>query len=193
MARELSAGRAPGTASRQLARIEGMDVIAVRHAIAEDREVFAETGEPDGMRPLTQAGIKKMKRNARGLLTLVPSVDLLATSPLVRALQTAEILASLYGRLEPVVVDALRPDGTCESLLSWLQSLDREATIMTVGHEPSLGIHVSRLSAGSTESFLWFKKGGACLLRFDGEVGVGCADLRWLLTPGQLRRLDATR
>ena len=66
-----------------------MKLLLVRHAIAEEREEFERTGEPDDQRPLTSEGRKKMKRAAAGLGELVNKVDILATSPLARAQQTA--------------------------------------------------------------------------------------------------------
>ena len=68
-----------------------MNILVIRHAIAADRERHAEQhdGEDDGLRPLTARGRKRMREGARGLRRLVPKIDLLATSPLTRAAQTA--------------------------------------------------------------------------------------------------------
>src|SRR5882724_2462532 len=65
-------------------------LLVVRHAIAEDPAVFAATGRSDAERPLTEKGRRRMRRVARGLKKLVPAIDGLATSPLVRAVETAE-------------------------------------------------------------------------------------------------------
>ena len=73
-----------------------MRLLIVRHAIAEDRVAFAATGKDDDERPLTEEGRSRMEQGARGLRQLVPALDLVATSPLVRAVQTAEILAGAY-------------------------------------------------------------------------------------------------
>src|SRR3712207_1068374 len=68
-------------------------VLVVRHAIAEEREAFAKRsrGAPDGERPLTREGRRKFEAGAKGLHALVPKLDALATSPLTRAVETAEI------------------------------------------------------------------------------------------------------
>ncbi len=166
-----------------------LDLLVVRHAIAEDRESFARTGEPDELRPLTPRGQKRMRRAATGLRTLVPRIDVLATSPLVRAVQTAEILAGAYGDLEVEEVAALEPDASSKSLLGWLERQAEGSTVAVVGHEPSLSFHVSWLTARSNQPFVEFKKGGACLLRFYDEVFSGGATLLWMLTPRQLRAL----
>jgi phosphohistidine phosphatase len=166
-----------------------MKLVLVRHAIAEDREEFQSSGEPDEQRPLTGEGRKKMKRAANGLRELVSRVDILATSPLTRAQQTAEILAKRYDDASLTVVDALDPLQPYESFLDWLRRLDDIDTVCAVGHEPHLSGLASWLMTGNEKPFLEFKKGGACLLEFDGVIDKGTAQLRWLLTPAQLRGL----
>jgi phosphohistidine phosphatase len=84
-----------------------MQLLIVRHGIAEERETWAPRN--DDLRPLTEAGKKKMKEAAKGLHALVPSLDVLASSPLTRAMQTATILAKEYEKNEPPKVDALMP------------------------------------------------------------------------------------
>ena len=81
-----------------------MQVLVVRHAIAEQREEFARTGKDDSQRPLTHDGRRKMRRGAVGLRAVVPAIDVLATSPLLRAVQTAEILAAVYNGRNMVTV-----------------------------------------------------------------------------------------
>ncbi|MES2857246.1 MAG: phosphoglycerate mutase family protein, partial [Bdellovibrionota bacterium] len=71
-----------------------MKLLVVRHAIAMKREDFK--GKSDDSRPLTEAGISKMKRNAEGLASLVSAPALLVTSPLVRAVQTFDILRETW-------------------------------------------------------------------------------------------------
>ena len=86
-----------------------MQVLVVRHAIAEQREEFARTGKDDSQRPLTHDGRRKMRRGAVGLRAVVPAIDVLATSPLLRAVQTAEILAAVYNGRNMVTVKGLFP------------------------------------------------------------------------------------
>lgn len=166
-----------------------MKLLLVRHAIAEDRAEFECTGEPDEKRPLTQEGRKKMKRAAAGLVELISRVDILATSPLTRAQQTAEILARQLDDATPTVVEALDPMQSYEALLDWLRRLDDVDTVCAVGHEPHLGGLASWLMTGNEKPLFEFKKGGACLLEFDGVIERGAAQMRWLLTPGQLRTM----
>ena len=165
-----------------------MQLLLIRHAIAEEREDFSRTGKDDRLRPLTDEGRKKMKQAARGLCEIVPQIDLLATSPLTRAAQTGAILDSVYGGLEVEEIEELAPEATPAEFLRWLRQR-KEETIAAVGHEPSLGQILSWLLTGTERRLLAFRKGGACLLEIPGEVAAGTATLLWALTPAQLRQL----
>lgn len=167
-----------------------MRLLVIRHAIAEDREAFAFTGQPDSERPLTREGRTKMRRAAGGIASLVPNLETLATSPLVRAMQTAAIVADEYGGdLEPVLVGELSPEYPPDDLLPWLRSVDHDATVAVVGHEPHLGFLVGWLLTGRHESFVELKKGAACFLEFDDPPAPGNGTLLWSLAPGHLRSL----
>src|SRR5579864_9053061 len=165
-----------------------MKLLIIRHAIAVDREDFARTGKDDSLRPITDEGKKKMKQSARGLRTLVPDIDLLATSPLTRAAQTAAVLDSVYGGLREVEIAELAPESSPVEFLSWLRKQSGE-NVAAVGHEPSISLIASWLLTGTEKRLFSFRKGGACLLEFPGEVGAGTASLLWALTPAQLRDL----
>lgn len=165
-----------------------MKLLLIRHAIAVEREDFARTGKDDRLRPLTDEGRKKMKQGAKGLTSVVPEIDLLATSPLTRAAQTGAILDSVYGGLDEVEIAELSPESTPIEFLRWLRQQKAE-TLAAVGHEPSISLILSWLLTGTERRIFSFRKGGACLIEFAGEVGAGTATLLWALTPGQLRDL----
>lgn len=168
-----------------------MNLLVVRHAIAEDPADWARSHPDDAGRPLTAEGKKKMRSAARGLTTLVPEIAVLATSPLTRARQTADIVAEAYGGIDPVVVAVLAPGQPVTALSEWLMGQRARDTIAIVGHEPALSRSVSWFLAAAERSFLELKKGAACLLEFESSVGPGTATLRWALTPAQLRDLKA--
>ena len=123
----------------------------------------------------------------RGLARLVPRLDVLATtSPLVRAQQTAELVARRYRGLESRLLPELSPHEPFDRLMAWLAARDPGETLALVGHEDRLSIFVSWLLTGRPESRLVLKKSGACLLRIEGRCEPGGALLEWLLTPSQL-------
>ena len=167
-----------------------MNLLVVRHAIAQDPAEYAREHPDDAGRPLSPEGQRKMKRAARGLQTLVSQLDLLATSPLTRARETAAILAAVYKPITPVVVSVLAPGQPEADVERWLEGARRHDTVAIVGHEPGLSRTVSWLLAGGERSFVDLKKGAACFLAIPDAVGAGCATLLWALTPGQLRDLE---
>lgn len=109
-----------------------MKLLVIRHAIAMDRDAFHKINADDGQRPLTSDGIRKMKKNALGLQRLCPHIDVLATSPLVRAVQTAEIVSSVYGHLAFRKRHEIKPEKHPMHLLEWLRNLPTDD--VGVGH-----------------------------------------------------------
>jgi len=171
-----------------------MKLLVIRHGVAEDRDAFAATGLPDAQRPLTDDGRRKMRGAARGLARVVPRIDVLAASPLVRAAQTAEIVAKAYGGgVQTRTVEELSPERRPDELLGWLRGHPLEATVAVVGHEPHLGFLAGWLLTGRNDSFVDFRKGGAVLLEFDDPPSGGNAVLAWALTPRILRSLGKKR
>src|SRR5690348_13011665 len=178
---------------RRRSRI-GMNLLVIRHAIAEDKERFAATGRKDDLRPLTEEGRSKMRRGAEGLRVVVGRISQLASSPLVRARETAEIVAPALGIPRVEIVEALRPDRSYDELLEWLHGTalpndDEDRIVGIVGHEPHLSGLVTWLMTGGQESRIELKKGAACLLHFEHTPEEGQATLLWSLAPAQLREL----
>jgi len=115
-------------------------------------------------------------------------IDRVLTSPLVRASQTAEILAAGIACEAPLVmVDALRPGGRYDALLAALGRLGSDRSVALVGHMPSIGDIASRL-IGAREP-LAFKKGATCCIETDALPPAGTGQLRWFLPPRALRAL----
>jgi len=163
-------------------------VLIIRHGPAGDSSAWEAEGRDDRLRPLTAAGKKEMRRAAAGLATVVRNVATLATSPLTRAVQTAEIVAAEY-ECEIVPLEALAPGHDPEDALGWLRDHTNDITVGLVGHEPHLSTLVGYLLTGNRASFLDLKKGGACLLEMTEPVQPGGGAMAWLLTPRVLRRL----
>jgi len=166
-----------------------MDLLIIRHGVAEDKEEWSATGQGDELRPLTAKGRKKMRRAAQGLRAIVDDIDLLATSPLVRAVQTAEIVCEVFGIPVSEQTETLKPDTSADVFADWLRKYAGRSLVAAVGHEPQLGALASWLAFGRTESRLSLGKGGACLLSFGADVDRDTATLCWLMKPKQLERL----
>ena len=166
-----------------------MQLVIIRHAIAEDPREFASTGRPDSQRSLTEEGVTKMKRGVKGLRELIPEINLIATSPYVRAMETAKIVASGYKGTRIVIIHELTPDGNFDAFIAWIRELKDVPVVAIVGHEPHLSGLTSWLLAGGNRAFIDFKKGAALSMEFEGVPGAGTGVLLWSVAPRQLREL----
>jgi phosphohistidine phosphatase len=166
-----------------------MKLVIIRHGPAGDRTDWEAEGRDDRLRPLTAKGKKEVRRAAKGLRTLVPDLDLLATSPLTRAVETADIVAEAYG-CEVQILDSLTPESGPEQVMAWIEKQRGAATVGIVGHEPHLSTLAAFLLAGRRASFMDLKKGGACQLELPDPPRPGRATLQWLLTGDALRLLN---
>lgn len=160
-----------------------IQLLLVRHGPAEDRALWATTGQGDEFRPLTKAGKRRTERVARGLANWLPAVDRLVSSPYLRAAETAAILARAWSELPVATHPALAPDGDPDAFLDWLRSGRHGTSIAAVGHEPDLGALLAYLLTGRPDSFHSFKKAGAALVEFPGEVAAGGARIVWVVPP----------
>lgn len=166
-----------------------MLVYLIRHAIAVDRD--ESNPQADADRALTSDGIKKMRRVAKALRKLDITLSAVWTSPLVRAVQTAEILAAELGissRLR--TLDALRPDGSFEAVTAELRLNADSPGIALVGHEPYLGEFASFLLTGSRAADIEFKKGGVAEFEISDFGDPLRARLCWLLAPRHFNRMN---
>jgi phosphohistidine phosphatase len=162
-----------------------MQLLVIRHAIAQSREEFA--GDDDTLRPLTDEGRRRMQRVAKGLRHLVRQLDVLGSSPLRRAIQTADIVAEEFAGVDIAAVRALEPESALPAFVTWLRTQRDAELVAVVGHEPHLGTLVTWLLTGLDEPRVPLKKGGACLLEFSSLPRKGGATLQWALTPALLR------
>ena len=162
-----------------------MEICLVRHAIAVERGTKG--FEDDALRPLTPRGRDRMREAAAGLTSLI-TPQLVLTSPLLRATQTAEILAAAYRLSSPKRVEALAK-GDDAALLNELRDLDA-SPVMLVGHEPHLSGTLSLLLTGDAARMSTdLKKGAAALVACAGDPDPGSCWLEWLLQPAALRAL----
>ena len=152
----------------------------LRHGKAAPRATWA---DDDGLRPLTPEGEALMRREAKGIRRLGLTPDVIIASSLVRARQTAEIVAEALGARDRLVEDARLAHGFDARCLERLAAERSEATqLMVVGHEPEFSATIAELIGGGCVDM---KKGG--LARVD-VAGPGLEDgvLAWLLTPSLL-------
>jgi phosphohistidine phosphatase len=159
------------------------ELYLIRHGVAEDQ---GDAWPDDTKRPLTEEGMSRLRKSARGFAALGVSFDVVLTSPLVRTKQTADIVAGAFEPRPPIVTaDALAPGGSVQTVFADLEKQSRRKRIALVGHEPGIGELAARL-AGSRHPFE-FKKGAVCRIDVEELPPAGPGALRWFLTPKILR------
>jgi phosphohistidine phosphatase len=157
----------------------------LRHGIA----VPSGTPEiPDEERTLTPKGERRVRQVAYGLGVMNLKVDRIVSSPLPRALRTAELVADVLGLTSIFDTDpALSADKNAASIREWLQTRTEER-LMIVGHNPSFSDLLPLLLTGApTPGFCELRKAGVAALR--SREGGGWT-LDWVAPPGLLRRLS---
>ena len=163
-----------------------LELYLVRHGIAAER---GPEYPDDSKRPLTSEGISRFRKETKALAALDVDIDQIISSPLVRAKQTAEILAQAVPSHPSIEMsDALAPAGTPAAVFQELAKHMRKARIALVGHEPNIGELAARLIGSRTP--VEFKKGAICRIDFEVFPPKGHGHLRWFLPPRVLRKLS---
>jgi len=164
-----------------------MILYVIRHGLAED----AGPEGDDGSRRLTPVGRRKMRAVAAGMRALGLRFEILLTSPLARATETAAIVSQgLGGEPAPRELPALAQGVPPVETVRALTHFTRYGHVAIVGHEPGLSSVVALLLSGSAEGMrLVLKKGGLVALDVRTSGRRPEASLRYMLTPRQMRRL----
>jgi phosphohistidine phosphatase len=160
-----------------------MNVGFFRHGVAVPHGT---PGVAEAERPLTPGGRKKTAQAAKGLKRLDLGFDAIYSSPLPRAMQTAEIVTRALKLGKPKVLDALLPGTPARHLLDELRSLPGKSPLL-VGHEPLLSAAVSTAVCGAAKGSFELKKAGLAVV----EIEKSGAALKLLLSPGVLRAIGS--
>jgi phosphohistidine phosphatase len=147
----------------------------LRHGLAGDRAAWE--GD-DRERPLTKKGIQHMEATARTLKKLGVEVDAILSSPLKRAIQTAQIVAETLG-LQVIQDERLAYGFGLEALGQLIREHAQAKALLLVGHEPDFSLTISALTGGSDLSI---QKGGLVRVELTGE-SQDKGQLVWLLPP----------
>lgn len=163
-----------------------MQLYIVRHGIAIDRE--DPKCPPDPERFLTQEGIDKTKDVAKGVAEVATVPDLILSSPYVRAMQTAELLANAfeYPKQKIRKSDQLLPGAEPLQLFRELAKDKDASSVFVVGHAPHLDDLIAT-AIGSKHHVTTLKKAGVALVELKRLVPPN-GQLVWLATPKLLRK-----
>jgi phosphohistidine phosphatase len=167
-----------------------MELYLIRHADA----MPADAGMTDAERPLSDEGLEKMRKGAKGLRNLLsgsfPPLDVILTSPLRRAVESARILAGEVNDNDEIVeCPALSSGSKWQDLLPFITKYPKTGRVALVGHEPELGQLAGWLFAPGSGAAIPLKKGSAVCLEIQDPAAEPKAELIWFLTPKQLRML----
>ncbi len=158
----------------------------LRHASAGQHKI-----DPikDEKRPLDDDGVEQCALVGRALVRLQVAPDVIVSSPLKRALQTASLVADELSFADKIIIDpALRPEATFSQFRDLLARHETRDAVMVVGHNPNLSEFLGRLVGGSSRAAIELKKGGIARVEVSHTRGV----LNWYLTPKLLRALTAS-
>lgn len=159
-----------------------MRLYLVRHGIATEK-IGGEVRN-DMQRPLTDGGRAETKAVALGLKRLGIAPDVILTSPLVRARQTAEILGDVLAPKNGLrIADALAPAGRDSDLYKVLKEYERANEVFLVGHEPDIGRLVATLLWAGPELVIAFKKSAVCRVDITSVPPNEPGTLEWFVTP----------
>lgn len=162
-----------------------MDLLVLRHG-----EAGRSSRLPgDSKRSLTNEGKQEVTDLSYGIRSLEIKFDHIFSSPLLRAKQTAEIVAKSMkykGKIEEL--DSLKPEGSRLDFYSVLSKLKQDSVVLVVGHEPYLS---EMISEGISQSGcrITLKKAGLARMRILSTLPKIKGELRWLLTPKLLKKL----
>ena len=167
-----------------------MQLYLLRHGIAV--EPGTSGIESDADRPLTSKGRRQLRKAAVVLADMDLGLDLILSSPFVRARQTAEIVAGVLGMKKRLTLtNALAVGGDPVILVKQMSRLKpMPEGVLLVGHEPGMSRLISLLLTGDSRLVETdFKKAGLCKLEVNQLKAGRCAKLVWLLTPKQMKAM----
>jgi phosphohistidine phosphatase len=166
-----------------------LELYLMRHGSAG--KPVGDTFGQDFRRPLTAEGAEKVRKIGAGLKRLGVKPDWIVTSPLVRSLQTADILATILSPAFPVSTsDSLRPGCSAEGFVPHLADHPKRRKVLAVGHEPDLSQLAARLIGSDAVARFSLKKGGCCLISLSEVPPTSFGQLVWWVTPRILRGIS---
>ena len=167
-----------------------MNLFLLRHGLAVEREEFHFANDP--LRPLTPKGKRQLHKVAAAMRAMEINFNVILSSPLVRARQTAEIVAAnLKFKKRLDFADELKPGSDAKKLVQKIVGLKKAPlNVLLVGHEPDFSELISLFVTGKTGAGFTLKKAGLAKLKIENLRAGKCATLTWLLTPTQMRLMS---
>jgi phosphohistidine phosphatase len=165
-----------------------MNIYLLRHGIAAP--LGQENQFQDEERVLTPEGMLKMRKAAQGLKRLGVTFDRIVSSPLVRARQSADIVAEVLSFREAIILwEDLEPSASPEAVAQRLAEFRERDSVLLAGHQPSIGCLASYFLFRNPKVPLPFKKGAIFCVGVTEVPPQQPAELKWMLTSKMLRQI----
>jgi phosphohistidine phosphatase len=145
-----------------------MEVLLVRHGIAESEMAALRGGRRDEERRLTAEGIRETEAVAAALRARVGNIDRIFHSPFARARETAEILAKKFGEAAVEQVSGFTPESDPREPAEFLAGLPALSRVMIVSHEPFLSAALSYMLTGGFRFASGFERAGVASVEWGG-------------------------
>lgn len=160
------------------------DIFILRHGHAENLETNG--AKTDFDRALTKEGIEKIKRLSLYLNKLKEEINLVLTSPLKRAHETAELLiSSLLSKPELKIVDFLSSGVSTKEIAKGLLPYSSYNKVVLVGHAPDLEMFLGKLIGASR---IKLKKGALAKVILNNNIELA-GELEWLIIPKLIKKI----
>lgn len=155
-----------------------MNLYLIRHSEAEK----ISPQKKDFNRELTSEGIQLLRKAVEYWKKIIPGFDLIVTSPLVRAVQTSEIVAGAFNYSKEVIKDNNLASGSVTGDLIELINSYNVENIACIGHQPDLSNHVSNIIS-TNGCTLHFPPAAICKIQFKGQAKFSKGELIYLIPP----------
>jgi len=155
-----------------------MNIYLVRHSEAEPTSQL----KKDSERELTQSGISLIESAANAWKSLISNSEYIFTSPFKRAVQTAEIIASVTGTKNEIIIDkSLSPGSNAEAIILISNTFEANEIVL-VGHQPDISFITSQFIS-SYDVNLKISPATICKISFKGIPKPGKGKLEFLFPP----------
>ena len=163
-----------------------MDLFILRHGKAG-----SSSDSPDDMaRALTAEGRAEIRKISRWMRSKKLLFSVIATSPLTRALETAEIVARSLKKNDRIEIwDELQPGGDPDTVCYHAAQYNKDVAVLLVGHEPDLSRLAGKIITGGYPANIVLGKGGLIKIRNFSYSKEPSGELQWLLTPKQMSEM----
>lgn len=163
-----------------------MKLIFFRHGVAVDKK-NSQSDLDDARRELTREGVKETKTVVKTLKPLFKDIDVIFSSPMVRAVETAQIISKYFPRKKFELMPSLDSSIASEAFISDLNAIKADGTYCFVGHEPHLTTSISKLLKEQSSTIELDKSG---MIMLEGK-NLNSLKISLIISPALLEMINS--